>query len=75
VAALAVGRAGRSTIVRTAMVLRHLFAAAVLPFTVAVVVPVWLARGYAARFGASYAEYRRHVPRFLPRPRPWSPSQ
>jgi protein-S-isoprenylcysteine O-methyltransferase Ste14 len=23
------------------------------------------------RFGASYAEYRRHVPRFLPRLRPW----
>jgi protein-S-isoprenylcysteine O-methyltransferase Ste14 len=28
------------------MLLRHLFAIAVLPFTVAVLVPVWIARGY-----------------------------
>ena len=26
-----------------------------------------------ARFGASYAEYRRHVRRLLPRLRPWDP--
>jgi protein-S-isoprenylcysteine O-methyltransferase Ste14 len=26
-----------------------------------------------ARFGASYAEYRRHVRRLLPRLRPWNP--
>jgi len=26
------------------------------------------------RFGASYAEYRRHVPRFVPRLRPWRPA-
>lgn len=25
----------------------------------------------AARFGAAYDEYRRHVPRFIPRIRPW----
>jgi protein-S-isoprenylcysteine O-methyltransferase Ste14 len=25
------------------------------------------------RFGDSYREYRRHVPRLLPRLRPWSP--
>jgi len=41
--------------------LRHLLAIAVLPFTVAVVVPVWLAR----RNGIA-----RHVPRLLPRWRP-----
>jgi len=28
----------------------------------------------AARFGDSYREYCRHVPRLLPRLRPWSPS-
>ncbi len=26
------------------------------------------------RFGTSYQEYRRHVPRFLPRRRPWQPA-
>jgi len=26
------------------------------------------------RFGEPYREYRRHVRRFLPRPRPWAPS-
>ncbi len=25
------------------------------------------------RFGAAYAEYRRHVPRLIPRLRPWNP--
>ena len=25
------------------------------------------------RYGAAYAEYRRNVPRWLPRPTPWSP--
>jgi protein-S-isoprenylcysteine O-methyltransferase Ste14 len=25
------------------------------------------------RFGASYTEYCRHVPRVFPRPRPWQP--
>jgi protein-S-isoprenylcysteine O-methyltransferase Ste14 len=27
----------------------------------------------ARKFGADYARYRQHVPRWLPRPRPWSP--
>jgi protein-S-isoprenylcysteine O-methyltransferase Ste14 len=27
----------------------------------------------AARFGESYLDYRRHVPRFRPRLTPWSP--
>ena len=27
----------------------------------------------AERFGADYSEYRRHVPRLLPRWRPWNP--
>jgi protein-S-isoprenylcysteine O-methyltransferase Ste14 len=122
------------------VILRHLLSIAILPFTVMVVVPAWLARrhhvtltlGAAApelalqlvgaasiglglalfvvslwqfavrgkgtlapwdpprtlvvegpfveepqlerRFGASYAEYRQHVGRLLPRLRPWRPS-
>lgn len=31
------------------VLLRHLFAIAVLPFTVAVLVPIWVARGYSVR--------------------------
>ncbi|HLN33301.1 MAG TPA: methyltransferase [Gemmataceae bacterium] len=31
------------------VLLRHLFAIAVLPFTVAVLVPIWVARGYGVR--------------------------
>jgi protein-S-isoprenylcysteine O-methyltransferase Ste14 len=30
--------------------------------------------GLQRRFGAEYAEYAAHVPRWLPRPRPWEPS-
>jgi protein-S-isoprenylcysteine O-methyltransferase Ste14 len=29
--------------------------------------------GLVRRFGDEYDEYRRHVPRWVPRRRPWSP--
>jgi protein-S-isoprenylcysteine O-methyltransferase Ste14 len=40
----------------------------------AVYIPLVEERGLERRFGASYAEYRRHVPRWLPRTKPWQPS-
>jgi protein-S-isoprenylcysteine O-methyltransferase Ste14 len=85
------------------MLLRHLLAIA-MPFLMAVVIPVWLARQndlrfvpsdrnlivvqlfvvinviciplleepqLRERFGAAYDEYCRHVPRLLPRLRPF----
>ena len=66
--------------------LRHLVAIVVLPFVVAVVLPVWIARRYGvvpvfgasageARFGDEYREYCRHVERLVPRLRPWQPSR
>jgi hypothetical protein len=108
-------------------VVRHAVAVALLPFTVAVLVPIWLARraaivlgpnpmisgvllvlagerfvlrsrphllwactffainavyiplleepGLERRFGDRYREYRRHVPRLLPRLTPWAPGR
>ena len=38
-----------------------------------VYIPLLEEPGLAQRFGPSYREYCRHVPRFLPRLRPWEP--
>lgn len=46
---------------RVVMLLRHLLSIAILPFTVAVLVPEWI------------REYCRHVGRILPRFRAWQP--
>jgi len=60
------------------VLLRHLLAIAILPFGVAVAVPLWIGRRFGVqpalerRFGAAYVEYRRNVPRVRPRLRPWS---
>jgi protein-S-isoprenylcysteine O-methyltransferase Ste14 len=43
-------------------------------FTVnAVYMPLVEEPGLARRFGDDYAVYKRNVPRWLPRPRPWTP--
>jgi len=39
----------------------------------AVYIPLMEEPQLERRFGESYREYRRHVPRFLPRLRPWDP--
>jgi protein-S-isoprenylcysteine O-methyltransferase Ste14 len=39
----------------------------------AVYLPLVEERGLRRRFGADYDEYRAHVPRFVPRLRPWTP--
>lgn len=36
-------------------------------------IPLFEEPQLAARFGESYREYCRHVPRLVPRPTPWSP--
>jgi len=38
-----------------------------------VVIPLVEEPGLRRRFGASYIEYSRHVPRLIPRLRPWEP--
>jgi protein-S-isoprenylcysteine O-methyltransferase Ste14 len=38
-----------------------------------VYIPLVEEPGLGARFGSAYDEYCRHVPRILPRPRPWTP--
>jgi protein-S-isoprenylcysteine O-methyltransferase Ste14 len=41
----------------------------------ALFIPLWEEPGLVRRFGPEYLEYRRHVPRWLPRLRPWSPPE
>ena len=38
-----------------------------------VYIPVFEEKGLEKRFGADYVTYRRHVPRWIPRPRGWPP--
>jgi protein-S-isoprenylcysteine O-methyltransferase Ste14 len=61
-------------------ILRHLLSIAILLGTVAVAVPIRIARRnhialaapvLTAMFGDDYREYRRHVRRFIPRLRPY----
>jgi protein-S-isoprenylcysteine O-methyltransferase Ste14 len=40
----------------------------------AIYIPLMEEPQLAARFGGDYNEYRRHVPRLVPRLRPWTPS-
>ena len=39
----------------------------------AVYVPLIEERSLSERFGEEYLDYRRNVPRWIPRPRPWTP--
>lgn len=39
----------------------------------AIYIPLVEERGLLRRFGADYETYRRHVPRWIPRPTPWQP--
>jgi protein-S-isoprenylcysteine O-methyltransferase Ste14 len=48
--------------------------AAAFALTNAVYLPLWEEPDLAARFGDDYGRYRRHVPRWLPRLRPWRPT-
>jgi protein-S-isoprenylcysteine O-methyltransferase Ste14 len=41
-------------------------------FLNAVYIPVFEEPLLEQRFGEAYRRYRRHVPRFIPRPRPWT---
>ena len=38
-----------------------------------VYIPLIEERGLLRRFGEEYLDYRRNVPRWIPRPRPWTP--
>jgi protein-S-isoprenylcysteine O-methyltransferase Ste14 len=46
----------------SAVVILHLF-----------YIPLAKVRGLKRRFGEDYREYRRHVPRWIPRLTPWQP--
>ncbi|MGH7713870.1 MAG: methyltransferase family protein [Gemmatimonadaceae bacterium] len=51
------------------------FAWAAMFFVInAIYIPLFEESQLAARFGASYKEYTRHVPRLVPRLRPWEPT-
>jgi protein-S-isoprenylcysteine O-methyltransferase Ste14 len=65
-------------LVAEAMVLRslpHLVWALAFAFLNAVYIPAVEEPGLEARFGDPYRRYRRHVPRFVPRLRPWHPAR
>jgi protein-S-isoprenylcysteine O-methyltransferase Ste14 len=50
----------------------HLSLAVVFGAVNAVYIPLYEEPRLRGRFGAAYVEYCRHVPRFIPRLRPWS---
>jgi len=52
----------------------HAMWALIFCVTTLLYVPVVEERALQARFGPSYREYARHVPRFIPRLRPWNGS-
>jgi len=41
----------------------------------AVYIPLREEKTLAERYGPDYADYKKHVPRWLPRPTPWSPTE
>ncbi|MFZ5868083.1 MAG: methyltransferase family protein [Thermodesulfobacteriota bacterium] len=46
-----------------------------VPFVLvnAIYIPLWEERSLVRRFGADYLEYKKHVPRWMPRVHPWTP--
>ena len=63
---------GEALVLGSASVLR--WAAAFLALNL-VYIPLLEEPMLVSRFGASYEEYRRNLPRFLPRRRPWAPPE
>ena len=60
-----------------ALILRswaHLFWALLFLATNFLWIPLYEEPSLERRFGDDYRTYRKHVPRFIPRVRPWSPS-
>jgi protein-S-isoprenylcysteine O-methyltransferase Ste14 len=53
----------------------HLAGALVFLGLNAVYIPLLEEPVLASRFGDAYRDYRRHVPRLLPRRRPWAPTE
>ena len=52
----------------------HAMWALIFCVTTLLYIPLVEERALQARFGPSYREYARHVPRFIPRSRPWNGS-
>jgi protein-S-isoprenylcysteine O-methyltransferase Ste14 len=50
-----------------------LILAAIVVFVHLIYIPLSEERGLEARFGEDYLEYKRHVPRWIPRVKPWEP--
>ncbi|MEW6533148.1 MAG: isoprenylcysteine carboxylmethyltransferase family protein [Thermodesulfobacteriota bacterium] len=46
-----------------------------VPFVLvnAIYIPLWEERSLVRRFGSDYLEYKKHVPRWIPRLQPWTP--